>query len=220
MDIVCSQLTSSLFRIIGTLVLGTALALFFKFYIEFSKYVTVSAISISVLAFVAIFDTICVLPNAKEAFKDDYDVPSISCYMERKLEVDLLMQLIQPSTRHPGGYFLLEGLHGSGKSTILQQSVLPYTKSGIVHLHIKVSTNGDDTDSLYSALKVQEYCDSKWATLCSYPSHTCQNDPVARLEYVLKVLTVAASEIHREDGIPPLVVFDNTAQILTKPVQK
>ena len=69
---------------------------------------------------------------------------------------------------------------------------------------------------------LQEYCDSKWAMLRSYlkiPSNTGPNDPVARLVYVyvLKVLTVAASEIRHKDGIPPLVIFDNTAQILTKP---
>ena len=92
------------------------------------------------------------------------------------------MELLQLSTVHPGGYFLLEGLHGSGKSTFLQQSILPYSELGIAHLYIKVATNGDVTDSLYSALKVQEYCDSKWAMLCSYlkiPSNTCSNDPVA-----------------------------------------
>ena len=134
---------------------GTALTLFFKLYSNFIKYLTVSAISISLFVFATIFDTICVLPNAKAAFKDDYDVPSIQCFVQRKPEVDRLMELIQPSTCHPGGYFLLEGFHGSGKSTLLQQSILPYNESGITHLYIKVATNGDVMDSLYSALKVR-----------------------------------------------------------------
>ena len=76
-------------------------------------------------------------------------------------------------------------------------------------MHIEIKENGDVTDSLYSALKVQEYCDSTWATLRSYlrvPSHTCPNDPDAQLDYILKVLTVTAYVIYREDGIPPLVV--------------
>ena len=66
---------------------------------------------------------------------------------------------------------------------------MSYSELGIAHLYIEVATNGDVTDSLYSALKVQEYCDSKWTMLCSYlkiPSNTCPNDPVARLEYITK----------------------------------
>ena len=66
-----------------------------------------------------------------------------------------------------------------------------------------------------------EYCGSYWTKVHSHlniATDTCSNDPVARLEYVLNVLTVTASKIRDEDGIPPLVIFDNTAQNLV--VQK
>lgn len=221
MDIVCSQLSSlTLCLIVVTLTIGTALAFFlFKFWDFIKSSLTMLAISITLFVFVSLLDTNCVFPNARAAFKADYDVPSVPCFVKRIAEVDLLMKYIQPSTFHPKGYFLLEGLHGSGKSTLLQQSILPYSESGIAHLYIDVGIDGDVTDSLYSALKLKEYCDSYWTTVRSYlkiPSNTCPNNPVARLKYAVNVLTVAASEIRDEDGIPPLVIFDNTAQILTQ----
>ena len=222
MDIVCSQLSSlTLSLIVVTFTIGMALAFFlFKFWDFIKSSLTMSALSITLFVFVSLLNTICVFPNARAAFKADYDVPSVPCFVKRSAEVDLLMEYLQPSTLHPKGYFLLEGLHGSGKSTLLQQSILPYSESGIAHLYIKVNVKGDITNNLYSALKLKEYCDSYWATICSYlniPSNTCPNDPVARLEYALNVLTVVASEIRNEDGIPPLVIFDNIARILTQP---
>ena len=48
-------------------------------------------------------------------------------------------------------------------------------------------------------------------------SFACPDDPAARMNYALKVLTQAAAETNREDGVPPVVVFDNVAHIMGKP---
>ena len=66
-----------------------------------------------------------------------------------------------------------------------------------MHLYVKVATDGDLTATLYSVLKIQDYCDSTWAGLCSFmkvPPVACPNEPVARLKYALQMLTLAPAE--------------------------
>ena len=117
---------------------------------------------------------------------------------------------------------MVEGTHGTGKTTVLRQALLPFSVSGVAHLHVHVGGNGDVGTSLWSALKLEDYCQSSWAKILSYPNvppHTfiCSSSPSDRLHFALKILTEVAAQISEEDGIPPVVVFDNTAQILNYP---
>ena len=82
-----------------------------------------------------------------------------------------------------------------------------------------VGNNGDVSVGLYSALKIDAYCESSWAKLCSFvnfPLESCPKESSARLEYALQILETAATEIYFEDNHSPSVVFDNTAQILKR----
>ena len=231
MDIVCSQLAFrpvtvafvAVFVFCTPLIIRKCSTLTWQLlrdYTFIKDLVKISSVPLCVTLFTALVDTTCIVPNAKTAFKEDYKIPTIKCYVHRKTEMDHLMRLIQLTSDHPGGYFLLEGVHGSGKSTILQQSLLPYSESGIAHLYVQVGVDGDLIASLYSALKIKDYCDSTWAgirSLMNLPSNACPDEPVARFKYALEVLELAAAEICQDDGVPPLVVFDNTAQILMQP---
>ena len=91
--------------------------MFFMLYSKFSNYVTALAISVFFLVFVAVFDTSCVLPNVKAAFKADYDIPNIQCFVQRKPEVERLMEFILLSSRHRwgGGIFCWKDSMGVGK---------------------------------------------------------------------------------------------------------
>ena len=40
---------------------------------------------------------------------------------KKKAEVDHLMGLIRATSDRPGGHFLLEGVHGSGKNSVSHQ---------------------------------------------------------------------------------------------------
>ena len=55
------------------------------------------------------------------------------------------------------------------------------------------------------------------AFIYEFAINACPDEPVARLKYALEVLKLAATKICQDDGVLPLVVFDNTAQILTQP---
>ena len=57
------------------------------------------------------------------------------------------------------GYLLLEGLHGSGKSTLLKMSIPSFSESSRAHLYVEINFRGDVAQGLYSALRIQEYCD-------------------------------------------------------------
>ena len=224
LDIICSQLAFSFWPITiafvtGFVVLIPVWLVFGDFSTLIKTLVKISSVSLCVSLLTAFIDTTCIVPNAKTAFKEDYKIPTVECYIQRKTEVDKLMGLIWPTRAH-AGYFLLEGVHGSGKSTLLQQSLLPYSVSGIAHLYVHVNADGDLTASLYSVLKIEKYCDNMWSKtrlFMNLLSNACPVEPLARLNYALKVLQLAADEIHQDDGVPPLVVFDNTAQILKQP---
>ena len=117
------------------------------------------------------------------------------------------------------GYLLLEGLHGSGKITLLQMSILSFNESSRAHLYILIDFKGDVAQGLYSALRIQEYCDSMWAKIRSSLGIQSSVCPIKeeRLEYALRLLTQVCSEVHDATGILLLIIFDNTALILNTP---
>ena len=47
-----------------------------------------------------------------------------------------------PNRVHPGGHYLLEGVDGTGKTTVLQ-ALLPFSESGIAHLYVDVREDGN-----------------------------------------------------------------------------
>ena len=178
----------------------------------------------AVLAFLVIgallLDTVCIIPNAKAAFKAGLPKDSIACFVPRKDIVRDIQWTIRrlPSADkpplHPGGYTLIKGQHGCGKTTILKQAL---TKSGPGILYVPVDVDGDVSVSLYRSLKVNMYCDGFWPKFLSYlkiPSSICLDDPQSRLKYALQILAQAAAEITQEEGYIPVVVFDNLSQIL------
>ena len=77
--------------------------------------------------------------------------------------------------------------------------------------------DGDLSVSLYSALKINLYCEGYWSAFHKYinlPSEVCTYDSRDRIKYALRILKQAAFEVYSEDKYPPAVVFDNVAQIL------
>ena len=160
---------------------------------------------------------VCVVPNAKAAFKAGLPNDSVACFVPRtNLVRDIQRTILRsPSAddepRHPGGYILIQGRHGCGKTTILKQAL---AESGPGILYVPVGYNGDVSLSLYQSLRIDEYCESFWVTYLKLPLKVCPDDPLSRLEYGLKILTQAAAEIVQEEGYIPVVVFDNLSQIL------
>ena len=157
--------------IIITFVLGMITSLIFVKCSDFWKiqsYFKLSVLTASIIVFFLIFDTICIYPNAKAALTctNDSDILSVECLVPRKTEVDCLRNELLHSDKK--AYLLLEGLHGSGKSTILKLSIPPFSEWGRAHLYIDIEYEGDVTKGLYLALRIQEYCDSVWAKIRSY----------------------------------------------------
>ena len=217
-DIVCSYLDfTTLIWIIITLVIGIFIAIFFKYrdFSHFTSYFQLSVLTTCVIIFFLIFDTSCVYPNAKAAMTStsDSDILSIECLVPRKAELDYLRSDLQGF-----GYFLLEGHHGSGKTTLfkmLKSSLINESSKAV--LYVSIPYDGDVAQGLYSALRIEEYCDSAWAKMLSYmriQSPVCAKKE--RLEYALQLLMQVCSEVHDTTGIAPLIIFDNTARILKK----
>ena len=158
----------------------------------------------------------CIVPNAKIAFKQGFTFDNnITCLVQRPNALSELKSILKPQY-HSGGYFLLEGPHGCGKTTILKQAV---SESGSGVLYVPLASNGDVGASLYSALKIDMFCEG-WGIVLSYlhlPFGSCQVDSSKRLKLSLKILIEAATEIAFEEGYPPSVAIDNTAQILKLP---
>ena len=118
-----------------------------------------------VFVVIALFvDSYCIVPNAKSAFKEGFQSERTKCLIQRPDIIRELVSVLQPKSGHPGGYFLLEGLHGCGKTTVLKQIIADNTSD---ILYVPVSVNGDVSVGLYSALKINAYCESYWARLCS-----------------------------------------------------
>ena len=149
LDVICSQLN------FGPIV-AAVVAVFFGMasLIVITSLLTVMVVPLFVVVIFVILDTTCILPNAKSAFKEDYEIPTIKCYVQRETEVDDFIQRIQSKNIRLGGYYFLEGVHGCGKSTSIQTSLLPYSESGIAHLYLQVTSTKDLTDRLYSKLKI------------------------------------------------------------------
>ena len=175
-----------------------------------------TAIPIVFAVIVLFVDSYCIVPNAKSAFKEGFQSERTKCLIQRPDIIRELVNVLQPKSGHPGGYFLLEGLHGCGKTTVLKQIV---ADSASDVLYVPVDEDGDVSVGLYSALKIDAYCESYLEKLCSLvnlPSRSCPKESSARLEYALHILETAATEIYFEDNHSPSVVFDNTAQILKR----
>lgn len=225
LDVACSHLNSESFNIV---VLVTFITIVCSSYYLFRReclaickaVATMSAIPLILMAIFATLDSNCIVPNAKSAFKEDYQIPNITCYVPRKAEMDNLLETIRPTKPYSIGYYLLDGLHGCGKSTIIQKALSPYSKSGIAHLYIQVTIMTNLADSLYEKLKLDMYCKGWWSKISSFMNmrtHACPDDPVDRIKYALNVLKQAAEQTKEEDGVPPIVVFDNLALILSMP---
>ena len=217
-DIVCSYLDfMTLIWIIITLVIGIFIAIILKYsdFSHFRSYFQLSVLTTCVIIFFLFFDTICVYPNAKAAMTStsDSDILNIECLVPRKAELDYLRSDLQRF-----GYFLLEGHHGSGKTTLLKmlKSSLINESSKAV-LYVSIPYDGDVAQGVYSALRIEEYCDSTWTEIRSYmriPSPVCAEKK--RLKYALQLLMQVCSDVHDATGIAPLIIFDSTALILKK----
>ena len=103
---------------------------------------------------------------------------------------------------HPGGYYLIEGQHGCGKTTILKRALV---ESGPGILYVPLGVDGDVSVSLYEALKINMYCKGYWAKLSSYlklPSEICHDDPLDRLKRVFTAVQgIARGIIESTSGI-------------------
>ena len=131
----------------------------------------------ALLAFLVIsglvLDTVCIVPNAKAALKKvGLPKTSVACYMPRNDIVhdiqDMLRSQSVPDSndpRHPGGYFIIEGQRGCGKTTILKQAL---TEIGAGVLYVPVDVDGDVSVSLYRSLKINEFCERSLVRLYSY----------------------------------------------------
>ena len=164
-------------------------------------------------------NTVCVVPNVKAAFKVGLPNTSVNCYIPRQELVRKIQGILRPPSAddepvHPGGYYLIEGQHGCGKTTILKRALV---ESGPGILYVPLGVDGDVSVSLYEALKISIYCKGYWAKLSSYlklPSEICHDDPLDRLKFAFQILRQVATEIIQEERYIPAVVFDNLSQIL------
>ena len=218
-DIVCSV---PWWPIIVGASITTILTVWF-FYTDNMIKCVATALPLVAAFFLMIVDSECILPNAKAAFRESFQSAPVPCLVERPDMLREVKAIIKPPPSddpyniHIGGYYLIEGVHGCGKTTILQQVI---ADSGPGILYVSVGSNGDVSSSLYSALKIDVFCNSAWARMFSFlkvPIESCSSEWPGRLDYALEILTKAATEIFFEDKYPPSVIFDNTAHILKRP---
>ena len=176
---------------------------------------TVLMFLVALVLILLLLDGVCIVPNAKSAFKEGLSNSSIPCYVPRNnLVQQIKLKLRRPSINgspYLGGYALIGGQPGCGKMTIIQQAVIE-TGPGI--LYISVGANGDVLGSPYRALRIEAYCSSYWIKLQSYLNMTTSVCSGNSVEYALEILSKAAKEIFGEEGYTPAVVLDNLSYVL------
>ena len=182
-----------------------------------STVLTVSTVPIIVVVSMILVDSCCIVPIAKAALRRGFQTETVACLVPRQSLASELKDILKPDN-HSGGYYLLEGPHGCGKTTILKNTIAE-CGSGILYIPFKAH-HKHASDGLYSAMKFLDYCESHWVALRSHfgvPPGICQVESIAHFKHALRVLHQGAGEISSEDKYPPTVVFDNMAQILRYP---
>lgn len=187
--------------------------------IKGANILTMIGVLVIFVAAFLVLDKGCVVPNAKAMFKENFSHTPVSCYIQRPDIIREIEYILRPPSTdfddvHPGGYFLLEGPHGCGKTTILHHAV---AHSGPGILYVSVGVNGDVGASLQKALKIDTYWGASIRSYINLPLTICPDNSLARLESALEILIQVTIEIFEKDKYPPTVVFDNLPQILTKP---
>ena len=175
-----------------------------------------------IIFLVIVIDTECILPNAKFAFQQPLKFKPVSCLIPRPDEIHKVQSILTPPHNntyriHPGLYFLISGPHGSGKTTLIQQAISNGSSSRALYVSVGQKKLGIN---LYSALKIDLYCDSYWSLFrkaVRIQSPACSDNLEIRFEYALEILKQAAAEIYSTDNYPPAIVFDNLARVLRHP---
>ena len=165
-----------------------------------------------------LWTTIVSCQTQRLEFKRGVQTKIVPCLVQRPAISRKLKGMLRPDDCiHRGRYYLLQGPHGCGKTTILMETLAEYG-SGV--LYVPMTSYQHVSTSLYSALKISDYCKSHWATIRAHfgvPSGNCPDKLPARPEYALEILVQTVKETFSEDNYPPSVVFDHTARMLQYP---
>ena len=218
-DVVCPYMYGSTFTYVSlSIAIAIVVIVITHWYMKMDKcstIFTVSAVPIIVVIAMVLVDSCCIVPITKTAFRHSFQTETVACLVQRPDLSSELKDILKPES-HSGGYYLLEGPHGCGKTTILKNTIAE-CGSGILYVPFKAH-HKHASDSLYSAMKLLDSCESNWVAIRSHvPPGICQMESSAHFKYTLKILYQAAGEIFSEDKYPPTVVFDNMAQILQYP---
>ena len=132
----------------------------------------------------------------------------VSCLIPRPDKIRKVQSILTPPLDnntymiHPGLYFLVSGPHGSGKTTLMQLAISNSSSSRALYVSVGQNQLGIN---LYSALKIDLYCDSYWSLFCKavrIQSPACSDKSEIRFEYALEILKRAAAEIYSTDNYP------------------
>ena len=148
-DIVCDTSWLPIITAIITIVVACILPMYVYFQCSNERMIqiiTALMIMTALPAFLVIsglvLDTVCVVPNAKAAFKVGLPNTSVNCYIPRQELVRKIQGILRPPSVddepvHPGGYYLIEGQHGCGKTTILKRALVE-SGPGILYVPLGV----------------------------------------------------------------------------------
>ena len=213
----CLVVAAAVYRKRATLPSRERLQALFDYLSTTSKAVLLAGIVGAVVPFLlSSYQGLCMIPKVENAFLSG--TPNVTlhpCYQNRTAE--LPSSLLHPAAS-TGDYYLVEGPHGCGKTTILLDACFT---AGPGVLYFSVPEAASDFGVDFAKLINFEFMEgaSAWQVLKSYFADAGDRVPASNYEATkraLKVISQAAEGLKNVLGHPAVMVIDNTARLARK----
>ena len=194
----------------------------FKCSAVFSGTLLFSVVSV---CFVAYLSRSCEHVLVVQAFRTGWKTlpeHNVLCYVERNKTDELLWNVLQPKVRGIGKYTLVEGPHGSGKSTYFTKMVRQSGEHGAEILYVNIPFTSHSDFGLYLAdvLSIDLNCLPPIRDPVSYifnkivNPRECPDTVLRRVVACLQILTSTATKMGKNGTCLPTIIFDNVVQLL------
>ena len=213
----CLVVAAAVYRKRATLPSQERLQALFDYLSTTSKAVLLAGIVGAVVPFLlSSYQGLCMIPKVENAFFSG--APNVTlrpCFQNRTAE---LPHFVLHPAETTGDYYLVEGPHGCGKTTILRDACF---NAGPGVLYFSVPEAAQQFGVKLAKLINFEFLEgvSAWQVVKSYFADAGDRAPASNLEATMRVLDViseAAVGLKNALGHPAVMVIDDTALLARK----